>query len=66
MFEGSIPSDAVADVSVELSCIKYPAADAILTETLATFLMVISLPAPNDTAEGIVIVCEAVEPVNII
>ena len=65
MFEGSIPSAAPVDVNVELSCIKYPAADAILTETLATFLIVISLPAPNVTAEGIVIVCEAVEPVNI-
>lgn len=56
LLDGSTPKAAEADVSVKLSWIKYPPAEAILTDTLATFLIVNSLPAPKVLAEGIVIV----------
>ena len=64
LLDGSIPiANDVAPVVV-LSEIKFPAAAPIETETLAIFLMVISLPAPTVTALGNVMVCPAVEPVN--
>ena len=66
LLEGSIPKAAPVAVVVELSCIKYPALAAILTDTLATFLIVNSHPAPIVEALGIVMVCDAVDPVKII
>lgn len=56
LLDGSIPKAAPVDVNVVLSWIKNPPADAILTDTLATFFIVNSLPAPSVTALGIVIV----------
>ena len=64
LFEGSIPIDNDVAPVVVLSEIKVPPAEAIETETLAIFLMVISLPAPTVTALGKVMVCPVVEPVN--
>ena len=64
LLDGSIPIAKLEAVEVVLSEIRYPALALIVNETLATFLMVISLPAPTVTALGKVIVWLAVAPEN--
>lgn len=66
LLDGSTPIDNDVAPVVVLSEIKFPAAEATETDTLAIFLMVISLPAPTVIALGNVIVCPAVDPENTI
>ena len=66
LLDGSIPILKLVAAVVVLSDINVPDVDAIPTDTLAMFLIVISRPAPTVAALGNVIVCEAVEPENTI
>jgi hypothetical protein len=55
LLDGSIPIASVAAVVVLLSEIKYPPADAIETETVAMFLMVISRPILAEAAGSFIV-----------